>query len=63
MTTYHEQRYPYTICVRITFDSDGYSFVDHSNGLNAGHALYRARDCWENATIDLLTISPMEYTI
>lgn len=46
--TYHEQRFPFTLPVRVTW-ADGMTHEDEVKGLNAGHALHRARWNWPDA--------------
>jgi hypothetical protein len=48
---YHEQNYPHSQPVRVTMP-DGSSFVDAVKGMNAGHAMWRARDNWPGASIE-----------
>jgi hypothetical protein len=42
--------YPVTRSVRVTFE-DGDTMIDGMAGLNPGHALWRARQCWDGAEI------------
>jgi len=53
MKSYHEQNYPVSINVSVTFslfDEDD-TFEDSIKGLNEGHALYLARLNWPDAVI------------
>lgn len=54
MKGFFEERFPVTIKVRVTF-SDGSTHEDEIKGLNVGHALYRARDNWEGAAIEVVS--------
>lgn len=52
--SYHEQKYQVSIAVRVTWP-DGMTHEDEVKGLNKGHALYRARWNWPDATIEALS--------
>lgn len=46
--------YPVRIKVQVTFTGDqGFTFDDEMAGLNAGHAMWRARQNWADAQIVL----------
>ena len=48
---FHEQRYPFTLTVRVSWP-DGDSMVEQVKGMNKAHALERARINWEGAEIE-----------
>lgn len=50
MKNYHEQAYPTSILVRVTWP-DGSCHVDSIKGLNAGHAMCQARWNWHGALL------------
>ena len=56
MLYYFEQRYPVELEVTIVwYDTDGnvdFASIDWIKGLNAGHALYRARQNWPDAVVE-----------
>jgi hypothetical protein len=52
--TFEETKFKKAIVVRVTFDN-GQTFVDGMNGLNAEHALERARRNWDGATIEKIS--------
>ena len=51
---FFEQRYQHSQHVRVTWP-DGMEVVDEVKGLNAGHAMYRARDNWPGAKVEAIT--------
>lgn len=52
---YGAQRYPVAITVRVIFpEFPDAPLVDGVKGLNAGHALWRARQNWPNASVAII---------
>ncbi len=51
--TFYNQNYPVTIQILCITDNWN-CWLDEIKGLNAGHALWRARDNWPHAEIVLI---------
>lgn len=58
--SYHTERYNIARDVLVRFD-DGDVIIDAIKGMNVGHALYRARVCWDGA--EVMDLGPADETL
>ncbi|MHC4458561.1 MAG: hypothetical protein ACYS0I_16035 [Planctomycetota bacterium] len=61
MKTYKERKYPIEALVKVSYP--GNVWIDGIDGLNLGHAVWRARQNWKRAEIKVVAYGPKGFVI